>query len=74
VIASFAEAAKEVLSRLAGLKLSEATAQRTTEMAGQELGQRRAAGETFGPARPWAWHKDAGRVPRKPTGGWPPWR
>jgi hypothetical protein len=59
VIASFAAAAQEVLSRLAGLKLSEATAQRTTETAGHELGQRQAAGETFGPARPWAWHKDA---------------
>lgn len=59
VIASFAEAAKEVLFRLAGLKLSEATAQRTTEMAGQELSQRQAVGETFGPKRPWAWHKDA---------------
>ena len=59
VIVSFAEAAEEVLSRLAGLRVSEATAQRTTEAAGQELGRRLAAGETFGPARDWAWHKDA---------------
>ena len=58
-IVSFAEAAEEVLSRLAGLKVSESTAQRTTEAAGQELGRRLAAGETFGPARDWAWHKDA---------------
>src|SRR5262249_15798022 len=36
-----------------------ATAQRTTEAAGQELGRRLAAGETFGPARDWAWHTDA---------------
>jgi hypothetical protein len=59
VIVSFAEAAEEVLSRLAGLRVSEATVQRTTEAAGRELGRRSAAGETFGPARDWAWHKDA---------------
>jgi hypothetical protein len=59
VIVSFAEAAEEVLSRLAGPRISEATAQRTTEAAGQELGRRLAAGATFGPARDWAWHKDA---------------
>jgi hypothetical protein len=59
VIVSFAEAADEVLSRLAGLRVSEATVQRTTEAAGKELGDRLAAGGTFGPARDWAWHKDA---------------
>jgi hypothetical protein len=59
VIVSFAEAAAEVLSRLAGLRVSEATAQRTTEAAGQRLGQELAAGTTFGPTRDWAWHKDA---------------
>lgn len=59
VLVSFAAAAAEVLSRLAGLRLSESTVQRTTEAAGQELGRRLAAGETFGPARNWAWHKDA---------------
>jgi hypothetical protein len=59
VIVSFAEAAEDVLSRLAGLRVSEATAQRTTEAAGQELGRRLADGQTFGRARDWAWHKDA---------------
>ena len=59
MIVSFAEAAEEVLSRLAGLKVSEATAQRTTEAAGRDLGRRLEAGETFGPARDWAWHRDA---------------
>jgi hypothetical protein len=58
-IVSFAEAAEAVLTRLAGLHVSEATAQRTTEAAGEELGRRLAAGETFGPARDWAWHTDA---------------
>ena len=33
--------------------------ERTTEAAGREVGRRLAAGETFGPARRWAWHKDA---------------
>lgn len=59
VIVSFGEAAEEILTRLAGLHVSEATAQRTTEAAGEELGRRLAAGETFAPARDWAWHKDA---------------
>ena len=59
MIVSFAEAAEEVLTRLAGLRVSEATAQRTTEAAGEELGRRLAAGETFAPARAWAWHEDA---------------
>ncbi|AGA28934.1 hypothetical protein Sinac_4767 [Singulisphaera acidiphila DSM 18658] len=59
MIVSFADAAEEVLTRLAGLRISEATAQRTTEAAGKELGRRLAASETFGPARDWAWHKDA---------------
>ena len=59
VIVSFAEAAEEVLTRLAGLRVSEATAQRATEEAGRELGRRLADGQTFGPARDWAWHKDA---------------
>jgi hypothetical protein len=59
VIVSFAEAAEEVLARLTGLKVAEATAARTTEAAGQDLGRRLAAGETFGAARDWAWHKDA---------------
>ncbi len=57
-LVGFAEAAEEVLSRLAGLRLSEATARRTTEAAGQELGRRLATGQTFGPTRDWAWHKD----------------
>ncbi len=59
VIVSFGEAAEEVLTRLAGLHVSEATAQRTTEAAGEGLGRRLAAGETFAPAQDWAWHQDA---------------
>src|SRR5262249_48942428 len=49
----FAEAAEKVLPRLAGLRLAESTAERTTEAAGQRLRRRRAAGQTFG--RAWDW-------------------
>jgi hypothetical protein len=56
---SFAEVAEKVLARLAGLRLSESTAERTTEAAGGRVEAAQTAGQTFGPARPWAWHKDA---------------
>jgi hypothetical protein len=59
LLSSFAEASGKVLPRLAGLRLAESTAERTAEGAGTRLGRRRAAGETFGPARDWAWRKDA---------------
>jgi hypothetical protein len=59
LLSSFAEASEKVLPRLAGLRLAESTAERTTEGAGARLGRRRAAGETFGPARDWPWPKDA---------------
>ena len=59
VQASFAEAAERTLLRLAGLRVSESTAERATEAAGGRLAQAQAAGATFGPERPWAWHKDA---------------
>jgi hypothetical protein len=58
-LVSFARAADRVLDRLAGLTVSESTAERATEATGRELGRRTAAGETFGPAVDWAWHKDA---------------
>ena len=56
---SFAEAADVVLRKLAGLRVCESTAERTSEAAGRVIGQRLAAGETFGANAPWAWHKDA---------------
>jgi hypothetical protein len=56
---SFATAAEKILPRLAGLRLSESTVERTTEAIGQKLGQELAAGVVFGPAQDWAWHKDA---------------
>ncbi len=59
VQASFAEASQKGLQRLTGLRLSESTVERTTEGAGQRVEEAFAAGETFGPPQPWAWHKDA---------------
>jgi hypothetical protein len=56
---SFADTATKVLARLSGLRVSESTAQRTTEAAGRRVAQAPAAGQTFGADRPWAWHKDA---------------
>jgi hypothetical protein len=35
------------------------TAKRTSEAVGRVIGQRLAAGETFGASQPWAWHKDS---------------
>jgi hypothetical protein len=59
VQASFAEAAQKVLPKLANLRVSESTAERATEAAGRRVAEAQQAGGTFGPARPWAWHKDA---------------
>jgi hypothetical protein len=55
---SFGEAAVVVLKKLAGLQVSESTVERTSEVAGRNIGRRLAAGETLGTAEPWAWHKD----------------
>jgi hypothetical protein len=57
-LSAFAEAAA-VLPKLAGLRVSESTVERVAEAAGREVGRRLAAGETFGRARGWSWHKDA---------------
>jgi hypothetical protein len=56
---SFAEASEVVLRKMAGVRVSESTVERTSEAVGQDIGQRLAAGETFGAARDWDWHKDA---------------
>ena len=44
---------------MAGLRLSEATVQRTTEDVGARLAALLAAGVTFGPAVAWDWQCDA---------------
>lgn len=56
---SFGEAADVVLKKLAGLRASESTVERTSEAVGDDIGRRQAAGATFGAATPWAWHQDA---------------
>ena len=59
VLGAFAQAADVVLRRMTGLRLSESSVQRLTEAVGADVGDRLGAGQTFGPAAPWAWHKDA---------------
>ncbi len=56
---SFEEAAEKVLPELAGLRLSETTAQRTTEAAGKRLGEHLVHGGVLGGPKPWEWHRDA---------------
>jgi hypothetical protein len=59
VVAPFAEAAEQTLTRLAGLRLGESTVERATEAAGGRLAEALASGQTVGPPQDWAWHKDA---------------
>lgn len=59
VLGGFAQAAEVVLRRMSGLRLGESTVQRLTESVGSDVGNRLNDGQTFGPATPWAWHKDA---------------
>lgn len=59
VLSSFAEAAETTLPKLAGLRPAESTVERATEAAGRDVGDRLAAGETFGTPSPWDWHRDA---------------
>lgn len=56
---AFGPAAVTLLQRMAGLHFSESTVRRTSESSGVDVGQRLAAGQTFGEAADWAWHKDA---------------
>jgi hypothetical protein len=56
---SFAEAADFVLRTMASLWLCESTVQRTTEDAGERLGQLLDEGQTLDFPKPWDWHRDA---------------
>lgn len=58
-LVSFAQASQRVLLQLAGLRLSEATVERTTEDAGARLSKLRAARVSFGTKRLWPWQRDA---------------
>lgn len=55
---SFGRAATWTLPKMAGLRLSESTVERTSEAAGQRLGQALVAGAVFGEKRTWDWHRD----------------
>jgi hypothetical protein len=59
VLGAFGEGAERVLQKMAALRLSESTVQRTTEAAGQRVAKRLEAGEPPGPREEWAWQKDA---------------
>ena len=59
LLSSFAEGSTTALPKLTGLRVSESTVERTTEAVGHDVGKRLAAGEIFGAARDWEWHKDA---------------
>jgi hypothetical protein len=56
---SFGKAAERTLRKLAGLRLSESTVERTTEAAGERLGVRLQEGAVFGSDQPWSWNRDA---------------
>lgn len=56
---AFGKAAEWTLRKLAGIRLSESTVQRTTEATGQRLSQQQHEGKVFGPKRTWKWHRDA---------------
>ena len=58
LLTSFGRAARNTLVKLTGIRVSESTVQRVTEDAGEKLGQRLAAKETFGPTQSWPWNKD----------------
>lgn len=57
-LGGFAEAAEKMLPEMCGLKLSESTVQRVTEKIGAKVGEKLAAGVTFGDAKDWSWSKD----------------
>jgi hypothetical protein len=59
VLEPFAPSARRILPRLTGLCVSASTVQRTTELVGEDVARRRAAGETFGADEAWEWNIDA---------------
>lgn len=56
---SFGQSSEVTLKKLCGLALSESTAQRVTEDAGERLKQLLKDKITFGEGRPWDWQRDA---------------
>lgn len=56
---SFAEAAEKLLPKMASMRLSESSVQRTSEAAGRRLADLLRDRKTLGGPTPWTWHKDA---------------
>jgi hypothetical protein len=56
---SFHEAATKLLPKMAAMRLSESTVQRTSEAAGRRLRSLLQKNKVFGGPTPWTWHKDA---------------
>ena len=56
---SFARSAEVTLRKMAGLRLSESTVERTTEAAGQRLAKLLQEKKTLGEKKAWAWQRDA---------------
>ena len=58
-VGSFSAASGKFLTKTSGLRLSESTVERTTEDAGQRLGDLWAKGDALGPDADWDWNRDA---------------
>jgi len=58
-LTSFDVAATKILPKMAGIRFSESTVERTTEANGERLGQLWERGHTLAPARDWDWNRDA---------------
>lgn len=56
---AFGTVAERTLHKMSGLRLSESTVQRTTEAAGERLGEQLQKGKVFGKKKQWDWHEDA---------------
>jgi hypothetical protein len=56
---SFAEAAEKLLPKMASMRLSESSVQRTSEAAGRRLADLLQDRKSLGGPTPWTWHKDA---------------
>lgn len=56
---SFQEAAEKLLPKMASIRLSKSTVQRTSEAAGRRLRQLLRKNKVLGGPTPWSWHKDA---------------
>ena len=58
-LSSFGEGAERILPKMAGLRVSESTVERTTEAAGQRVRQQLDSGKTLGPKNEWHGQLDA---------------